>query len=586
MLHLNSTCTDYASLALAAQGQNQLHCLEISGKLISVAPDTSRRPSVGDAPGVGSKLSARAPSFVPTASSAPGQEFAPLSGSIDPCNLFCKNLCPSIDNSELFSLFKSFGHITSARVMRDDQGKSREFGFVSYSTPESATAAMRALDGQQVGTKAITIRVHEPKQVREQKLARIFSGSSSAGSAGGASSRGPSVSPSMSPRSPVSPSNSNSNKGYFTSIPMGNEQLSASTTATSVGAGAFDEIELSRMEPTERDDIIMTEFIKRARELPGRNDDDDVRTIVKGLVGLSLSEQIGALNDSKAFERHVREIKREEEQKEPAAADTPKPAAVDLPAEKKQAPVAAAATEGPAAQVNGASTVEPLPTPQTEKERLVQAVVKLMPTASPSSVEDIVELLVGLPKKERAMALFNGDYLKTKVDAAQAILQMNDDEDIGAAKSELAKEGASTDRVTAAAATKPAEPTASATSPAGGPTHTLASLARLPCLEIVSLARASPTSLPVAPVDQAVWSSTDAMMDRILSESREAERKQKLGDVLFKKIKGLGFKGAPKITIKLLDGEDLRSLAHVAESFPEVLREKVGVVQEELGLKK
>lgn len=47
-----------------------------------------------------------------------------------------------------------------------------------------------------------------------------------------------------------------------------------------------------------------------------------------------------------------------------------------------------------------------------------------------------------------------------------------------------------------------------------------------------------------------------------------------LGRVRFKILKSLGVKGAPKITIALLDQEDLRATAHLMNSYPAVLKEK------------
>lgn len=591
---------------LLLQAQNDLHCTEMAGKLITVAPDAIRRPSASDN-AYGSKLSARAPTFVPTFAPAQGQETTTataLPGAIDPCNLFIKNLCPSIDNSELFALFKPFGHITSARVMRDDNGKSREFGFVSFTTPESAANALRSLDAQQAGSKNMTVRVHEPKSFREQKLARIFSGDSN-------SSRG---SPG-SPRSPISPHATNKGSYFSSSSPRNTTAAAAhsgdtstsSTADTSIGSstsGAFDEIELSRMEPAERDDIIMTEFIKRARELPGSND-ADVLTVVRGLVECTLTDQIRALNDQRTFERLAAQVKEgmagEKEVKEKDDAKTPKPATAKLPAE--DAPAAADGKESkgsPEPPKNGATSspstdaAAASSSPKTERERLGEAVAKLLPEASSSSVNDIADLLAGLPKKERAMALFNGDYLKTKVDEAKAILEMagDDEEKVADAKKNGAQSGAGKEAATANPAAAPAasEPAPSApaaaqpSSSTPSQTHTLSSLALLPCAEIVSLATSPTPPSPLPPINPTTWRQTDEMMDRILAEKREAEQKQKLGDVLFKKIKSFGIKGAPKVTIKLLDEEDLRSLAHVAESFEVVLREKVqGLVE---GMKK
>jgi len=44
-------------------------------------------------------------------------------------------------------------------------------------------------------------------------------------------------------------------------------------------------------------------------------------------------------------------------------------------------------------------------------------------------------------------------------------------------------------------------------------------------------------------------------------------------------VKSFGVKSAPKVTIQLLDQEDLRALAHLMNSYPDVLKDKArGVV--------
>lgn len=53
-------------------------------------------------------------------------------------NVFIKNFNEDLDDNKLYAMFEKFGKITSHRVMVDDTGKSRGFGFVSFETPESA----------------------------------------------------------------------------------------------------------------------------------------------------------------------------------------------------------------------------------------------------------------------------------------------------------------------------------------------------------------------------------------------------------------------------------------------------------------
>ena len=43
-----------------------------------------------------------------------------------------------IEESDLVYKFSRFGKIVSARIMTDQEGKSKGYGFVSYETPENA----------------------------------------------------------------------------------------------------------------------------------------------------------------------------------------------------------------------------------------------------------------------------------------------------------------------------------------------------------------------------------------------------------------------------------------------------------------
>lgn len=63
-------------------------------------------------------------------------------------NLYVKNLDASVDDKKLQELFGCFGKITSAKVMCNETGISKGFGFVCFSTPEEANKAMLALHGK------------------------------------------------------------------------------------------------------------------------------------------------------------------------------------------------------------------------------------------------------------------------------------------------------------------------------------------------------------------------------------------------------------------------------------------------------
>ena len=62
-------------------------------------------------------------------------------------NLFVKNLNITIDDRKLEQIFGAYGKVTSARVMRHDNGFSKGFGFVNFSTVEEAMTALDSLNG-------------------------------------------------------------------------------------------------------------------------------------------------------------------------------------------------------------------------------------------------------------------------------------------------------------------------------------------------------------------------------------------------------------------------------------------------------
>ncbi|KAI7904235.1 uncharacterized protein BX663DRAFT_550627 [Cokeromyces recurvatus] len=91
-------------------------------------------------------------------------------GYVDYTNLYVKNLDPTIDNTDLFNLFRKFGRIISARVMTHPQTNlSKGYGFVSFGKPEEAALALEEMNGYQFRTKPMIVAYHEPKKPRLEK---------------------------------------------------------------------------------------------------------------------------------------------------------------------------------------------------------------------------------------------------------------------------------------------------------------------------------------------------------------------------------------------------------------------------------
>ncbi|EPS69823.1 hypothetical protein M569_04943 [Genlisea aurea] len=81
--------------------------------------------------------------------------------------LFIGGLSYGTDDQTLRDAFSSFGDVTDARVITDrDSGRSRGFGFVNFSSDESASSALSAMDGQQLNGRNIRVSYAEERAAR------------------------------------------------------------------------------------------------------------------------------------------------------------------------------------------------------------------------------------------------------------------------------------------------------------------------------------------------------------------------------------------------------------------------------------
>ncbi len=81
--------------------------------------------------------------------------------------LFVGNLSFQTTENELHDAFAAHGTVMEANLMVDRMtGRPRGFGFVTMSTPEEAQKAIDALNGSQVGGRAITVNIARPREER------------------------------------------------------------------------------------------------------------------------------------------------------------------------------------------------------------------------------------------------------------------------------------------------------------------------------------------------------------------------------------------------------------------------------------
>ncbi|KAJ8496153.1 hypothetical protein ONZ51_g1292 [Trametes cubensis] len=85
-------------------------------------------------------------------------------------NLYIKNLEDDIDDERLRQEFEPFGTITSVKVMRDEKGTSKGFGFVCFSSPDEATKAVAEMNNKMIGSKPLYVSLAQRREVRRQQL--------------------------------------------------------------------------------------------------------------------------------------------------------------------------------------------------------------------------------------------------------------------------------------------------------------------------------------------------------------------------------------------------------------------------------
>ncbi|TVU47529.1 hypothetical protein EJB05_07133, partial [Eragrostis curvula] len=89
-------------------------------------------------------------------------------------NVYIKNIHDEVDDNALRARFDEFGNITSAKIMRDDKGVSRGFGFVCFGTPEEAKSAVSGMRGVMFYGKPLYVSLAQRKEDRQAILQQHF----------------------------------------------------------------------------------------------------------------------------------------------------------------------------------------------------------------------------------------------------------------------------------------------------------------------------------------------------------------------------------------------------------------------------
>ncbi|XP_062304853.1 polyadenylate-binding protein 1-like [Osmerus eperlanus] len=89
-------------------------------------------------------------------------------------NIYIKNFGQDVDEQKLTEVFSKYGKITSVCVMKDENGKSRGFGFVNFERHEDAQKAVDDMKGMQISGKLIYVGRAQKRLERQSKLKRWF----------------------------------------------------------------------------------------------------------------------------------------------------------------------------------------------------------------------------------------------------------------------------------------------------------------------------------------------------------------------------------------------------------------------------
>jgi polyadenylate-binding protein len=89
-------------------------------------------------------------------------------------NVFIKNFGEEWNDDKLLKTFEKFGVVSSHKVMTDEHGKSKGFGFVSFEQPESAVKAVEEMNGTDVAGRALYVGRAQKRHERQQELKRQF----------------------------------------------------------------------------------------------------------------------------------------------------------------------------------------------------------------------------------------------------------------------------------------------------------------------------------------------------------------------------------------------------------------------------
>ncbi|XP_056404480.1 polyadenylate-binding protein 1-like isoform X3 [Hyla sarda] len=89
-------------------------------------------------------------------------------------NVYIKNFGEDMDDVRLKEIFSAFGNTLSVKVMMDNGGRSRGFGFVNFGNHEEAQKAVAEMNGKEINGRMVYVGRAQKRIERQSELKRRF----------------------------------------------------------------------------------------------------------------------------------------------------------------------------------------------------------------------------------------------------------------------------------------------------------------------------------------------------------------------------------------------------------------------------
>jgi polyadenylate-binding protein len=188
---------------------------------------------------------------------------------------------------------------------------------------------------------------------------------------------------------------------------------------------------LAALSPVVRKEVLSGELTRRIKNIDAVSY-DEVDGIVESIVTLSLSEVVSVLQDPSKLLDHVH-ASGAGSKSSPAKSSSPAPSQDSRLLDPATNAATASAPEHPSTPISVPSSTPPRTSspsgslaPTSEKERMNTAISKLEKLHIP----ELTDLLMSLPKRDRALCLFNTEVLRAKIADAKVVLESESSEDV------------------------------------------------------------------------------------------------------------------------------------------------------------